>query len=65
MCRHCYDDWGCYGWHRYPGHYGPMWRYYEGPTPEERREYLEEEKRILERRLKEIEARIAETSRQE
>jgi uncharacterized protein YydD (DUF2326 family) len=44
-------------------HYGPRWRYYEEPTPEDRREYLEEEKRTLERRLKQIEARIAETSK--
>jgi hypothetical protein len=63
LCGYCHDEWGCYGWHHYPRRYGPNWRYYEEPTPEERRENLEEEKKILERRLKEIEARIAETSK--
>lgn len=64
MCCHDHDDWECHGWHRFPGyHYNPSWRYYEGPAPEERRGYLEEEKRILEQRLKEIEARIAETGK--
>jgi hypothetical protein len=38
-------------------------RFYEEPTPETRREYLEDEKRILERRLKDIEVRIAEASK--
>lgn len=43
-------------------HYGPRWRYHEELTPEDRREYLEEEKAALERRLKSIEAKIAETN---
>lgn len=47
----------------YPGHYGPGWRYFQEPTPDERRAYLEEEKKALERRLKDVEARIAEMSR--
>jgi hypothetical protein len=64
MCGHCYDDWGCYGPHYYQGQYyqGPP-RFYEEPKPETRREYLEDEKRTLERRLKDIEARIAEASK--
>lgn len=57
MCECCHDEWGCHGWHYYPRHHGPRWRYFE-PTPEDRREYLEEEKNLLEERLKEIEARI-------
>jgi hypothetical protein len=63
MCYCCHDDWGCYGPHYYPRHYGPIWRYYEEPTPQERRGYLEEEKRFLEQRLKEIDSRIAESSK--
>jgi hypothetical protein len=62
MCQCCHDDRGCYGWH-YPRHCGPGWRNYEEPTPDVRRGYLEEEKRILEQRLKEIEARMAEASK--
>lgn len=62
MCGHCHGGWGCYGWDYSPGYYGPRRRYYydEELAPEDRREYLEEEKRTLERRLKQIEARIAE-----
>lgn len=63
MCHYCHDEWGCYGWHHYPRYYGPKWRSYEEPPPQDRREYLEEERRILEGRLKEIEARIAEESK--
>ncbi len=63
MCHYCHDDWGCGGGYHYPGHYDPRWRYYEEPAPAERREYLAEEKRILEQRLKEIEARLAESSK--
>jgi hypothetical protein len=63
VCHHCYDDRGCYGWHYYPRSYGPRRQYYEEPTPEDRRGYLEEDKRILEQRLKEIETRIAETNK--
>jgi hypothetical protein len=63
MCQCCHDDWGCYGWYHHPRYYGPGRRYYEEPAPEDRRGYLEDEKRTLERRLKEIEARIAETSK--
>jgi hypothetical protein len=44
-------------------HYGPRSRYYAEPAPENRRGYLEEEKRILEQRLKEIEARMTEASK--
>jgi len=53
-----------HGRHHFPVHYyhgAPG--YYEKPAPEARREYLEDEKKILERRLKEIEARIAETNK--
>ena len=67
MCGHCcgWDDWGCHGWHRGPGYYGygPRGRYYEEAHPEDRRESLEEEKRYLERRLKDLDARIAEASK--
>lgn len=63
MCHCCHDDWGCYGSYHYPMRYGPRWRFYEEPTPEDRREYLEEEKRMLERRLEQIEARIAQTTK--
>ena len=64
MCGHCHDDGDCYGGHYYPRQYyrGPP-RFYEEPTPETRREYLEDEKRLLESRLKDIEARIAATSK--
>lgn len=49
---------------RHPMHRRPRWRYYyEEPTPEDRREYLLEEKRVLERRLKQVEARISETGK--
>ncbi len=63
MCGRCHGDWdyhGCYGYQR---RYGPRWGYYEEIGPEERREYLDEEKRILENRLKDLEARIAEISK--
>ena len=70
MCGNCWgwDDRDCHGWHRGPGYYGnygygPRRRYYEEPSPEERREGLEDEKRYLERRLKDLEARIAEASK--
>ena len=54
---------GCQGWHRYPGRRcGPGWRYYE-PTQQERRGYLEDEKRALEERLREVEAGLAETGK--
>ena len=56
MCGCCHDEWGCHGWHTTPEPRAG-WRYFE-PTPEDRREYLEEEKNLLEERLKEIEARI-------
>ena len=62
MCCRCYDDRGCYCWHHYSGRwYGP--RYYHEPAPQEGRAYLEDEKRILEQRLKEIEAGLAETGK--
>jgi uncharacterized protein YydD (DUF2326 family) len=49
----------CVHGRHHPGrYYGPP-AYYE-PTAEERRQYLEDEKRTLERRLKEIEARMSE-----
>ncbi len=55
MCGHCHDEWsGCYS-HHYSRSNRIRAGYYEEPTPEDRREYLEEEKR----RLKEIEARMA------
>jgi uncharacterized protein YydD (DUF2326 family) len=37
--------------------------YYHEPPQEARHEYLEEEKRVLERRLKEIDARLQEVSK--
>ncbi len=52
-----------HGRHHYPPHYYGPPGFYEEPSPEARREYLEDQKRMLERRLKEIEARIAETSK--
>ncbi len=63
MCNHCHDEWSCHDWHDYPRYCGPTFRYYERPTPEVSRQYLEEERRILEERLKEVEARIAEESK--
>ena len=64
MCCHGYDDWGCYGWHHHPGrNYGPRWRYSDEPAQQDRRGYLEDEKRALEQRLKEIEGRLAETTK--
>jgi hypothetical protein len=63
VCNYCHDDLGCYGWHHYRGCYRPSWGYYEEPPPGGRRGYLEEEKRILEQRLKEIEAGIAEAGK--
>jgi hypothetical protein len=49
----------------YPRHFyeRPPVYYYERPAPETRREELEDEKKLLERRLKEIEASLAEVSR--
>ena len=63
MSGHCHDDWGCHGWHHYPRPYGPRWRHCEEPAPEDEREYLDGEKRILEGRLKELEARTAEAGK--
>ena len=71
MCWHDLDEQGCRGRYRHQGychagaygHYGPGWRYYDEPSPEERREYLEGEKRALERRMKEIESRLLEASK--
>jgi hypothetical protein len=56
---------GHHYYHHYPGYpyeRAPVY-YYERPTPETRREYLEDEKKLLERRLKEIEERLAEASK--
>jgi hypothetical protein len=61
MCCHCDSEWDYHGCHGYPGHW-PGRRYYQELTPDERRDYLGDEKRSLERRLKEIEAGLAETS---
>ncbi len=63
MCGRCHGDWGYHDCYGYPRHYGPRGGYYEGIGPEEGREYLDEEKRILEKRLKDLEARIAEISK--
>jgi hypothetical protein len=65
MCGHCHGGGDCYGWDCSPRYYGPRRRYYydEESGPEDRREYLEEEKRILERRLKAIETRLVETTK--
>jgi hypothetical protein len=62
MCGHCDEEWGCHGGHHYPRSYGPGRRCWQEPAARDSREYLEEEKRILERRLKELEARMAETN---
>jgi len=63
MCG-CHDERDCYGGHYYLRRYcqGPP-GIYEEPSAGTRREYLEDEKRILERRLKDVEARITETSK--
>lgn len=45
------------------GSYVPWWRCSDASLPEERGEDLEDEKRALERRLKEVEARLAEARR--
>lgn len=61
MCSHCHGGWGhCADWDYYPYHGPRRHYYYEESDTENRREHLEEEKRILERRLKEIEASIGE-----
>ncbi|MDG7045305.1 MAG: DUF5320 domain-containing protein [Nitrososphaerota archaeon] len=63
MWGHSYDECGCHGEH-YHGHYheyAPRWRCLEDLTPEERKEYLQEEKKILERRLKDVESKMVET----
>jgi len=73
MRGYSYDECGCRG-ERYHGHrgnygpgwgynqYGPRWRCFEGLSPEERKEYLQEEKKILEKRLKDVEDEMAEPS---
>ncbi|HZW58450.1 MAG TPA: hypothetical protein VFF30_19335 [Nitrososphaerales archaeon] len=66
MCEYCHEEYCCihgrhgHYYHHYPRHYVPERPviYYREPTEEERREYLEEEKRDLERRLKEIETSL-------
>lgn len=63
MCGHCHDEWNCYGRHYPRQYYQVPPRFYEELTPETRLEYLEDEKRVLERSLKDIESRIAEASK--
>jgi hypothetical protein len=65
MCGHCHGGEDCYGWNYHPRYYGPRRRYYydEESGPEDRREYLVEEKKALENRLKEIESRLGEASK--
>ena len=64
MCGHCHGGPGCYeGDYCYPGYHSPRRYYYDEELGvKERREYLEDEKRALERRLKDIDARIAEAT---
>jgi hypothetical protein len=64
MCGHCHGEWNSCDWdYCYPSYRGPRRRYYfdEELGPDERRQFLDNEKRALEQRLKEIDARIAET----
>ena len=65
MCEYCHREYCCvHGRHRYyPGHVydRPMIHYYE--PLQEPSEDMVEEKRILERRLKEIEARLQHVSK--
>ncbi|MCL5067490.1 MAG: DUF5320 domain-containing protein [Thaumarchaeota archaeon] len=68
MCDCCHYEYCClHGRRRYHPRYTyePAPIYYEPPRVEVRREYLEEEKRALERRLKEIEDRLSEEKKSE
>jgi hypothetical protein len=60
MCGHCHDDRGHCSYHDYSRSYGRGSRFCGEPIFEEKRVDLEEEKRILERGLREIELRIGE-----
>jgi hypothetical protein len=64
MCGHCHGGGDCYGWDYHPRYCGPRRRYYDEEFgPEDRRESLEEEKRILEKRLKDVESRLGEAGK--
>lgn len=67
MCEYCHQEYCCiHGRHHH--YYYPRFPYppahidfYERPSPETRREYLVEEKKFLEKRLKEIEDSLEQT----
>lgn len=67
MCEYCHQEYCCihgrhhYYYPRYP--YPPAPVYYERTTVEARHEFLEDEKRLLQKRLKEIEERLAESTK--
>jgi hypothetical protein len=67
MCEYCHTEYCCvHGRHHYYPRavYAerPPVYYYDRPEPETRREYLEDEKKLLERRLKELDERLAEVA---
>ncbi len=63
MCEHCHLEYCCVHGHRMRRGYGPPFDYYDAPDPRSARETLEEEKAFLERRLKNLEARLAEATK--
>ncbi|MCL5067560.1 MAG: hypothetical protein M1368_04315 [Thaumarchaeota archaeon] len=67
MCEYCHQEYCClHGRHHhyyYPRHFYERPMIYEEPRPERTREHLEDEKKMLERRLKEIESRLQEESK--
>lgn len=58
MCEHCHMEYCCLHGHYGRRYYPRPYAYYDEPAPLPPREYLEEEKSLLERRLKALEARL-------
>ncbi len=63
MCEHCHMEHCCLYGHRMRRGYGPQFEQHAAPDPRSARESLEEERAFLERRLKNLEARLAETTK--
>ncbi len=64
MCEYCHQEYCCLHGHHARHFRGPAWGgFYEEPTPASRKEFLEEERAALERRLKAIESRLQELSK--
>ena len=69
MCEYCHQEYCCLHGH-HARHFAPFYRGFPGPgaylepvSPQTQKEFLEEEKAALERRLKSLESRLQELGR--